>query len=160
MLMQNKKGLIMGVANDRSIADVFLDEEVVLIESRQGDKRIWESQGPIKGLEKAIDIPVVVLVDNFSASGSEILMGAFQDLGRAETVGVKTFGKGTVNVFRELSNGGGIYMSIGRWYTPNMRLIEGNGLEPDHIVTSTDLAEAESNQLNKAKEILYEQLGD
>ena len=49
-------------------------------------------------------------------------------------------------------------MSIGRWYTPSMRLIEGNGLEPDHIVTSSDPAEAEANQLNKAKEILYEQL--
>ena len=156
-LRSNPGGFLNVVFN---IADVFLDEEVVLIESRQGDERVWESKGPMKGLEKAIDIPIVVLVDNFSASGSEILMGAFQDLGRAETVGVKTFGKGTVNVFRELSNGGGIYMSIGRWYTPNMRLIEGNGLEPDHIVTSTDLAEAESNQLNKAKEILYEQLGD
>ena len=51
-------------------------------------------------------------------------------------------------------------MSIGRWYTPNKRLIEGNGLEPDHIVTSSDVAEAEANQVNKAMEILYEQLSN
>ena len=156
MDLRSNPGGYLNVVYD--IADMFLDEEVVLIEVRQGDERVWKSSGPVKNIEKAIDIPVVVLVDQFSASGSEILMGAFQDLGRAETIGEKTFGKGTVNVFRELSNGGGIYMSIGRWYTPNMRLIEGNGLEPDHIVTSTDPTEAEANQLNKAKEILYEQL--
>ena len=156
MDLRSNPGGYLNVVYD--IADMFLDEEVVLIEVRQGDERVWKSSGPVKDIEKAIDIPVVVLVDQFSASGSEILMGAFQDLGRAETIGEKTFGKGTVNVFRELSNGGGIYMSIGRWYTPNMRLIEGNGLEPDHIVTSTDPTEAEANQLNKAKEILYEQL--
>ena len=156
MDLRSNPGGYLNVVYD--IADMFLDEEVVLIEVRQGDERVWNSSGPVKDIEKAIDIPMVVLVDQFSASGSEILMGAFQDLGRAETVGEKTFGKGTVNVFRELSNGGGIYMSIGRWYTPSMRLIEGNGLEPDHIVTSTDPAEAEANQLNKAKEILYEQL--
>ena len=156
MDLRSNPGGYLNVVYD--IADMFLDEEVVLIEVRQGDERVWNSSGPVKDIEKAIDIPMVVLVDQFSASGSEILMGAFQDLGRAETVGEKTFGKGTVNVFRELSNGGGIYMSIGRWYTPSMRLIEGNGLEPDHIVISTDPAEAEANQLNKAKEILYEQL--
>ena len=156
MDLRSNPGGYLNVVYD--IADMFLDEEVVLIEVRQGDERVWNSSGPVKDIEKAIDIPMVVLVDQFSASGSEILMGAFQDLGRAETIGEKTFGKGTVNVFRELSNGGGIYMSIGRWYTPSMRLIEGNGLEPDHIVTSTDPAEAEANQLNKAKEILYEQL--
>ena len=94
------------------------------------------------------------------ASGSEIIMGAFQDSGRAEIIGESTFGKGTVNVFRELSNGGGIYMSIGRWYTPDMRLIEGNGLEPDYVITSVDSAEADTNQVNKAMEILYDKLKD
>lgn len=136
------------------IADMFLNDQVVLVERRQGEERVWRSES--EGI--ALDIPVVILVNKFSASGSEIIMGAFQDSGRAEIIGESTFGKGTVNVFRELSNGGGIYMSIGRWYTPNMRLIEGNGLEPDYVITSLDSAEADTNQVNKAMEILYDKL--
>ena len=136
------------------IADMFLNEQVVLVERRQGEEKTWRSNA--EGI--ALDIPMVILVNKFSASGSEIIMGAFQDSKRAEIIGENTFGKGTVNVFRELSNGGGIYMSIGRWYTPSMRLIEGNGLEPDYIITSLDSAEADTNQVNKAMEILYDNL--
>ena len=136
------------------IADMFLNDQVVLVERRQGEERVWRSEP--EGI--ALDIPVVILVNEFSASGSEIIMGAFQDSGRAEVIGESTFGKGTVNVFRELSNGGGIYMSIGRWYTPNMRLIEGYGLKPDYVITSLDSAEADTNQVNKAMEILYDKL--
>ena len=138
------------------ISDMFLNNQVVLVERRQGEEKVWRSEP--EGI--ALDIPMVILVNKFSASGSEIIMGAFQDSGRAEIIGESTFGKGTVNVFRELSNGGGIYMSIGRWYTPDMRLIEGNGLEPDYVITSVDSAEADTNQVNKAMEILLDKLKD
>ncbi len=80
------------------------------------------------------DIPLVVLVDGFSASGSEVFAGALQDHGRALVIGTATFGKGSVNLLRELSNGGGVYLTVGRWYTPNGRLIEGTGVEPDVVV--------------------------
>jgi carboxyl-terminal processing protease len=163
-LNSGSKALILDLRNNPGgylkqvfeISDMFLDDEVVLIERRQEEEKVWMSTS--EGI--ALDIPVVILVNKFSASASEILMGAFQDSGRAEVIGENTFGKGTVNVFRELSNGGGIYMSIGRWYTPKMRLIEGNGLEPDHIITSVDSAEAETNQVNKAMEILNDKLKD
>ena len=152
------RGLILDVRNNPGgylqqvfrIADMFLGKSVILIEQRKDEEIIWESsEGGI-----AVDIPLVILVNRFSASGSEILMGAFQDSGRAMAIGERTFGKGTVNMFKKLSNGGGLYMSIGRWYTPDRRIIEGEGLEPDIEVLNRDPKEADIMQIDKAKEIL------
>ena len=152
------EGLILDVRNNPGgylqkvfqIADMFLNESIILIEQRKDNEVIWESSDG--GL--AVDVPLVLLVNRYSASGSEILMGAFQDTDRAKVVGERTFGKGTVNMFKKLSNGGGLYMSIGRWYTPDRRIIEGEGLEPDIEVTDRDPKEADIKQIEKAKEIL------
>ena len=152
------EGLILDVRNNPGgylqkvfqIADMFLNESIILIEQRKDNEVIWESSDG--GL--AVDVPLVLLVNRYSASGSEILMGAFQDTDRAKVVGERTFGKGTVNMFKKLSNGGGLYMSIGRWYTPDRRFIEGEGLEPDIEVTDRDPKEADIKQIEKAKEIL------
>jgi len=134
------------------IADMFLNKEVILVEERQDGEVIWESRDG--GL--ATDLPVVLLVNRYSASGSEIIMGVFQDTGRAKVVGETTFGKGTVNVFRQLSNGGGLYMSVGRWLTPLRRPIEGQGLEPDYEVSVRDPQKSDVLQIEKATEILNE----
>jgi len=136
------------------IADILLDKQVILIEERKDGELIWESEEG--GLGAAI--PTVLLVNRYSASGSEIIMGAFQDFGRAPVVGEKTFGKGTVNVFRQLSNGGGLYMSVGRWYTPMRREIEGKGLEPDYEVTARDINKADVMQVEKAEELLSDMI--
>ena len=77
------------------------------------------------------NLPMVVLVDSASASGSELLAGALQDHGRATIVGNTTYGKGSVNVLRQLDDGSGLYITIARWLTPGGRLIEGQGIEPD-----------------------------
>ena len=155
---QGSRGIILDLRNNPGgylqqvfeIADMFLDEGLILIEERKDGEIIWEAQqGGV-----AVDIPLVLIVNRYSASGSEILMGAFQDNLRAKIVGERSFGKGTVNVFRELSNGGGLYMSIGRWYTPKRRIIEGDGLEPDYEVTSKDTQKADVMQIEKAPEIL------
>jgi carboxyl-terminal processing protease len=61
-----------------------------------------------------------------------VLAGALQDHGRATIAGTTTFGKGSVNVLRELSDGSGLYITTGRWLTPNGRLIEGRGITPDY----------------------------
>ena len=132
------------------IADFFLDEDlIILVEERYNREKIWKSNS--EGISK--DLPLVVLVDRFSASGSEILMGAFQDHSRATIIGEKSFGKGTVNQYAPLPNGGALYMSIGRWYTPNKRPIEG-GLAPDIVVSSNDEQKAAVDQLDKGYEII------
>ncbi len=79
-----------------------------------------------------IDLPLVVLVDNYSASGSEVLAGALQDNARATIAGTRTYGKGSVNVLRQLKDGSGLYITTARWLTPNGRLIEGEGISPDY----------------------------
>ena len=63
-----------------------------------------------------------------------MLTGALQDHGRTVVIGTNTFGKGSVNLLRGLSNGGGVYLTIGRWFTPNGRLIEEIGIDPDVVI--------------------------
>jgi len=138
------------------IANMFLDDGIILLEERQNENVTWRASGG--GF--ASNLPMVVLVNKYSASGSEILMGAFQDNDRATVIGEQTFGKGTVNVFRKLSNGGGLYMSVGRWYTPNKRPIEGEGLTPDILVTSRDTKEADIKQVDAAYEEINKLLND
>ena len=80
------------------------------------------------------NVPVVVLVNEWSGSGAELFAGAMQDHERAVLIGVKTFGKGSVNITRTLSNGAGLNITIRRWYTPDGNVIEGVGLTPDVVV--------------------------
>ena len=158
------KGLILDLRSNPGgylqqvfdIANMFLDDGVILLEERQNENITWKASTG----GAATDLPMVLLVNKYSASGSEILMGAFQDNGRAIAIGEQTFGKGTVNVFRKLSNGGGLYMSVGRWYTPNQRLIEGEGLTPDILITSRDSQEADIKQVDAAYEEIEKLLGN
>ncbi|MBM2826920.1 MAG: family peptidase [Dehalococcoidia bacterium] len=104
----------------------------------------------------ATDIPLAVLVNGGSASGSEIMAGAIQDFERGPLIGLKTFGKGSVNNLRELSDGSALYVTTARWLTPKGRLIEGNGLTPDIEVdfTREDLTAGRDPQLERAVEHL------
>jgi carboxyl-terminal processing protease len=117
------------------VADMFLNEGVVLtqVDRDQSRREFKSSDGG-----EAVDLPVVILVGPGSASGSEVLAGALRDHGRARLVGEQTFGKGSVNHLRELSNGGALYVTIARWLTPNGELIEGVGLSPDVAVALSD----------------------
>jgi carboxyl-terminal processing protease len=83
------------------------------------------------------NLPVVVLVNQYSASASEVLSGAFQDYQRATIAGVQTLGKGSYDHFYNLSDGSAIYLTVGRWLTPNGREIEGKGITPDVPLTET-----------------------
>ena len=108
--------------------------------------------GRCGGGGKTTDLPLVVLTNEFSASASEILSGAIQDHGRGTIVGTKTFGKGSVNILRRLSNEGAISITISRFFSPSGRLIEGEGLPPDVEVAHTDPQTADTMQLERAME--------
>ena len=125
-LRNNPGGLLDAVVE---VTSHFLKEgTVVSVVDNQGNRTALE----VKPEEPSIDLPLVVLVNNFSASGSEVLSGALQDYGRATIAGTKTFGKGSVNILRQLEDGSGLYITTARWLTPNGRLIEGEGLSPDY----------------------------
>ena len=83
------------------------------------------------------DIPVVILVNENSASAAEILAACMQDYKRAILVGSKTFGKGSVQVLIPLSDGGALRITTAKYYTPSRRLIHGNGISPDITVNTT-----------------------
>jgi len=136
------------------VVSEFIPEGVVMYE-QYGDGETFAYEAIPGGL--ATEIPLVVLVDEITASASEITAGAIQDLGRAPLVGVTTFGKGSVQNWNALqNNAGGVRVTIARWLTPNGRQISEIGLEPEYIVEMTpeDYDEGRDPQLDKAIEVL------
>jgi carboxyl-terminal processing protease len=138
-------------------ADMFLDEGTILTEvSRDGERSVTSAEPG----GAATGIPVVLLVGPGSASGSEVLACALRDNGRATLVGEQTFGKGSVNHLRELSDNGALYVSIARWECPSGEQIEGVGVEPDVKVafTEEDIKAERDVQLFAAIDYLRENL--
>ncbi len=108
---------------------------------------------------RATEIPLVVLVNEGTASASEITAGAIQDLGRGKLVGVKTYGKGSVQNWIPLSTEkGGVRITIARWLTPNGTQISEVGLTPDLVVemSDEDYAEGRDPQLDAAVKLLLQ----
>lgn len=128
-LRHNPGGLLDQVTD---VADEFLPDGVVLVEEfGDGRRHIYDSTAA--GL--AEDIPLAVLIDEGSASASEVLAGAIQDRGRGVLIGTTSFGKGTVQAVHILSNGGGLRLTVARWLTPDEDWIHEQGLQPDFVVT-------------------------
>jgi len=160
------KGLILDLRGNpggyldvvADIADEFLDGGVILYEATDSLEIIRDWTASPGGL--AVDIPLVVLVDNSSASGSEVLAGALQDHGRAVIIGTQTFGKGSVDSTYELQDGSALYLTTARWLTPDKHAIEGVGITPDYVVEQSDedTASDVDTQLNFAIEYIESQL--
>lgn len=136
-LRQNGGGLLDAAVD---VSDQFLNEGPVLYQISKGEKeKIFETSNDTP----ASDIPLVVLVDNGTASAAEILAGALQDRDRATLIGTNTFGKGSVQVAYDLSDGSSVHVTSARWLTPNRHQIDQQGLSPDIPVELTDEAVAE-----------------
>jgi carboxyl-terminal processing protease len=141
------------------VSSEFLSDGVVLTE-RFGDGREEVYRARAGG--QATTIPLVVLVDGGSASASEIVAGALQDYGRARLVGETTYGKGSVQDWIPLDGDqGAVRVTIARWFTPKDRQINQLGLTPDVevAITDEDLKAGLDPQLDKAVEVLLDQLG-
>lgn len=121
------------------VTNVFLEDATVLHE-RFSDGKV--ETYTTTGAALAPELPLVILVNEGSASASEIVAGALQDAGRGVLVGTTTYGKGSVQLPHELNDGSILRVTVARWYTPKDRSIEGVGLEPDVIVVMGDEARA------------------
>lgn len=126
------------------------DQTAVIVESGATKER---EMYKTSGSGRLSEIPLVVLVNEGSASASEILAGAIQDFGIGTVVGTQTFGKGTVQQIDILPDGSALRLTIAKWFTPNDRTIEDVGIAPDVVVEQTEDLE-EDAQLDKAISIL------
>ena len=145
------KGIIIDVRNNPgglldqavNVSDLFLDKgEIVSTRSRNEEDTVKYTAKPgdiAKGL------PIVILVNDGSASASEIVAGALQDHKRAVILGEKTFGKGSVQTVIPLDNHGAMRLTTARYYTPSGRSIQVNGIVPDIIVKPSKVEEIENN---------------
>ncbi len=155
------KGIILDLRNDPggyldrsiSVASEWIGENVVVAERRQG-----QIVDEYRGVRKARlnTVPTVVLVNEGSASASEIVAGALQDYGVAKIVGMKTFGKGSVQDYSEFNDKSAVKITIAEWLTPKGRSINKTGIEPDIVVdrTAEDYHADRDPQLDKAIELL------
>ncbi len=147
-LRSNPGGFLETVVD---VASHFLKEGIVVYVVDNQGKRASLSVKP-GGI--ITELPLVVLTDNYSASGSEVLAGALQDYARATIAGTRTYGKGSANTFYRLKDGSGLYVTIARWLTPNGRLIEGKGISPDYEIEleGEDTIQWAINYLNDNKQ--------
>ena len=164
LMAQNPKGLILDLRDNGggyldtaiSVASEFIPSGVIVSE-KTGDGKITPHDAKPGGLATDKNLPMIVLVNAYSASASEIVSGALQDTGRAKLLGVTTYGKGTVQLWIPLSNNktdnqGAVAVTIARWLTPKGNTIDKKGLTPNIVVqmTADDVKAGKDPQLDAA----------
>ena len=140
MILTRPKGIIIDLRfNGGGYLDTAVEmlsyilpagEEAVTIKVRGKEDEVMNTNGN----PKILDVPLVVLVNEGSASASEIVAGAVQDHKRGVVMGTKTFGKGSVQEVESFSDGSSIRLTIARWFTPKDRNVDKVGLTPDVVV--------------------------
>ncbi len=166
LLAQNPKGLILDLRNNGGgylqtaveVTSQFIAKGVIVSE-KYGDGKSDKYDALSGGL--ATEIPMVVLVNEGTASASEIVSGAIQDYGRGKLVGVTTYGKGSVQIWTPLSNDqGAVRITIAKWLTPKDRTIHKVGLTPEVVVemTADDFKAGRDPQLDAAVKTLLESI--
>lgn len=156
MILNEPQGLIIDLRyNGGGYLDIAVellsyllpsDTHVVTIKQRErADDKMKTNGNP-----KILNVPIVVLINEGSASASEIVAGAIQDLERGVIMGTQSFGKGSVQEVDSFNDGSSIRMTIAKWFTPNDRTIDHVGLEPDVVVEVLD--EDLENDYDRQKE--------
>jgi carboxyl-terminal processing protease len=158
---KNVKGVVLDMRGNgggyltaaQEISSLWLNDKII-VQEKSGDKiveTLKSDKNPILG-----GVPTVVLVDGASASASEIVAGALKDNGAAKLVGVKTFGKGSVQEIVNLGDGSALKVTVAKWYTPGGKNISKEGIEPDVTVdlTESDIKSGNDTQKLKAFEML------
>jgi carboxyl-terminal processing protease len=128
--LRNNPGGLLTAAVDVSEQFVGNGKLIVYTKGREGKKDEWFS----KTKETLEDSPMIILVNEGSASASEIVAGALQDWGRAVIVGTTSFGKGSVQTILPLGDGSGLRLTTAKYYTPKGRSIQSTGITPDIVV--------------------------
>jgi carboxyl-terminal processing protease len=154
-LRDNPGGLLQAGVD---VVSLFVKDGVVVrVDERNRDEQIYA----VTPGRYVSDAPLVVLVNENSASASEIAAGAFQDYGRAILVGTKSFGKGSVQTILPLSNGGAVKFTTAHYLTPKRRVINGKGVTPEVVVKMDPKLEMDKKkdvQYLKAIEVLKKEL--
>jgi carboxyl-terminal processing protease len=157
------KGVILDVRNNPGgylsgsvfIASEFLAKGVIVKQETSDGKTETFSVDPKEKKGKLLSVPLVVLVNEGSASASEIVAGALQHYGRAKVVGQKTFGKGTIQEAQDIgSEGSGLHVTTARWLLPGGENVDKKGILPDVEVAMDEKDTEHDLQLEKAIELL------
>lgn len=162
IIIRKAKGVILDMRNNPGgylsgaveVASEFLSSGVVVSQESVGAQKEDYS---VTRTGRLTEIPLVLLINQGSASASEIVAGALQNHHRAQIVGEKSFGKGTVQESEDLRGGAGLHITVARWLTPNGNSIDKEGIKPDIEIKneiSDGSVEPKDVQLEKALEIL------
>ena len=161
IVAKKPKGIILDLRNNPggyldtavAVASEWVSDGSVVIE-RFGDGK--ENKYPSNGNARLKNFKTVILVNQGSASASEIVAGALSDYKKATLIGEKTYGKGSVQTLVDLDDGSAIKVTIAKWFTPNGTGINGTGIEPDKKVTLTndDYSKNRDPQLDEALKTL------
>ena len=147
--LRNNPGGVLNAAVD--VSDLFLSKGlIVYTEGRIKDSKLRFNAKPVDDLPD--NTPLVVLVNEGSASASEIVAGALQDNNRAVIVGQKTFGKGSVQTILPISNDTAVKLTTARYYTPSGRSIQNSGIQPDVIIDRVSVKKFEDDSGGIIKE--------
>lgn len=147
-LRNNPGGYLQGAVD---VASEFLKTGSVVVTEERSDGS--KNEFKVERLGQLVNIPVIVIINEGSASASEILAGALRDARKITLVGEKTFGKGTIQEPLQLKGGSGLHITIARWLTPSGFWVNEKGLEPDTLIKD-DLNTTADEQLEKAIELL------